>query len=242
VSHNQHYLTCPHGQHPDRCGACNLSAPTPFYDEDGITIYNADCLELGGLLDEAAVMVTDPPYGYAYASNQGGKFKGQMIANDESLDARDAVLEAWGSKPALVFGSWKAPRPAATREVIVWDKGDVPGMGDLKLPWGASHEEIYVLGAGFTGKRGGTVLRVNRVVTWNTTRHGRSHPNEKPIALMRILLSRCPEGTIIDPFMGSGTTLRAAKDLGRRAIGVELSREFCEIAVQRLGQEVLDVG
>jgi DNA modification methylase len=221
-----------------------VGLPDPYYVDDYCTIYCGDSRDLLPLID-ADVMVTDPPYGYAYASNHEGKWRGQQIANDADLAARDAVIEAWGDGTALVFGSWKRPRPEATREMLVWDKGVCVGMGDLRIPWGASHEDIYVLGPWDKAadvKRSGTVLRHQRPVTWSGASGQREHPNEKPIPLMRELIGKCPPGTIIDPFMGSGSTLRAAKDLGRKCIGIEVDPKWCEVAVRRLAQDNLFAG
>jgi site-specific DNA-methyltransferase (adenine-specific) len=70
----------------------------------------------------------------------------------------------------------------------------------------------------------------------------RVHVTQKPETLLREILLVAPPGAVLDPFMGSGTTLRAAKDLGRKAIGIELEERYCEIAARRMGQEVLDLG
>lgn len=210
---------------------------TPYYDEGDVTIYHGDCRDI--LPHVAAdVMVTDPPYGYSHESNWDSKWQGQQIAGDTDTSLRDAALAVWGSRPAAVFGSWKRPRPRATRAVLVWDKGPASGMGDLAIPWKPNWEEIYILGTGFAGRRDSGVLSGYTVVTWSG-RGQRVHPNEKPVNLLRDLIGKCPAGVIVDPFMGSGTTLRAAKDLGRRAIGIEVEERYCEIAVQRLRQEVL---
>ena len=200
----------------------------PYYERGGITIWHGDCREILPTL-EADVLVTDPPYGMAYDSG----WQSRPIAGDESTGVRDAVLSAWGERPALVFGRWNCPHPETARMALTWDKGDWPGMGDLALPWGPSTEEIYVLGKGFTGRRRGSVIRTPRLTG------EMSHPNEKPVGLIRKLIEACPEGVILDPFMGSGTTLRAAKDLGRRAIGIEIEERYCEIAAKRMEQEVL---
>ena len=218
--------------------------PKPFYEDGSVTIFHGDCRELLPEI-EAEVLVTDPPYGINHFSGRSSGMYGPMaryrmrIAGDENAADRDNVLRAWGSRPALVFGTWKVTRPNGTRAVLIWDKTEASGMGDLSLPWKPSHEEIYVLGKGFTGHRGGGVLRV---YTPPRVAMGRRHPNEKPVDLLRSLIAKCPEGTILDPFMGSGTTLRAAKDLGRKAIGIELEERYCEIAAERCSQEVLDLG
>ena len=107
------------------------------------------------------------------------------------------------------------------------------------LPWKPNTEEIYVFGKGFIGRRGSSVLKYNAAVTWNSVGHGRSHPHEKPIGLMGHLIAKCPPGVVLDPFMGSGTTLVAAKLEGRHAVGIEISEKYCEIAANRLAQGVL---
>lgn len=216
-----------------------LSLPAPYYQDDFVTLYHGDCLELLPHI-EADVLVTDPPYGMALRSGWQGKFGDLRIAGDDTPEARDTVLAGWDG-PALVFGRWSVARPAGTRMVLVWDKGGNAGMGDLSLPWKPNTEEIYVLGSGFEGYRGGSVLRHTAPPTGKAA--GRSHPTEKPVGLMADLLGKCPEDWVVfDPFAGSGSTLRAAKDLGRKAVGIELEERYCDIAAQRLAQDVLDLG
>ncbi len=202
---------------------------TPYYEGDGVTLYLGDCLEVTEWL-AADVLVTDPPYGVDYRSGWDNRFRHVPIANDHALDARDKALVAWGDHPGLVFGSWKMPRPTATRMVLTWDKGTV-GMGDLSLPWFPCTEDIYVLGSGWVGTRSSAVLRhVGR---------NEHHPTEKPIPLLHALLAKAPPGVIADPFAGSGSTLVAARNLGRQAIGVEIEERYCEIIARRLDQAVL---
>lgn len=211
----------------------------PYYSDDLVTIYHGDCLEW---TPEADVIVTDPPYGFGFASNKRGKFQGRPITNDDDCSVRDEVLAAWNG-PALVFGSWKRPTPVGTRALLVWDKEMYGGgMGDLAIPWRNNHEFIYVIGRGFAGHRGSAVLRSNTVVTWSGTASQRKHPNEKPVDLLRELIRKCPPGSVLDPFMGSGSTLVAAKSLGRTSIGIEIEERYCEIAAQRCSQEVLGLG
>lgn len=203
----------------------------PYYERGGVTIYHGDCREILGDWCGASVAVTDPPYGMAY---QSGWRAESRVANDDTTEVRDAFLSWWAERPALVFGRWSVARPVNTRMVLIWDKGDWPGMGDLALPWGPSTEEIYVLGAGFVGKRGGQILRDAHRPTVNAL-----HPTEKPVGLMAQLINACPPGVILDPFAGSGSTLVAARDCGRGAIGVELEERYCEVAAKRLSQDVL---
>ncbi|MCA9876790.1 MAG: site-specific DNA-methyltransferase, partial [Thermomicrobiales bacterium] len=206
----------------------------PYYEEAGITIYCGDARDILPQI-EADVLVTDPPYGVTLRSGWSGAFGECEIAGDESTDVRDTVLSLCGDMPAIVFGSWRAPRPANVKHILIWDKGEHVGMGDLSFPWKPNWEEIYVIGEGFAGRRTGSVLRhlsLAGTVAMPGPRigEGRLHPTAKPVALMRDLIQKCPEGVVLDPFMGSGTTLRAAKDLGRKAIGIEIEERYCEIA------------
>jgi len=209
---------------------------TPYYDHAGITIYHGDCREvLPGL--GAAVMITDPPYGYGFASGRQSTHRGEEIANDHDTSARDDALAVCGGLPWAVFGSWRVQPPVGTKTALVYDKGPASGMGDLSIPWKCSWEIIWIGGEGWSGRRDEGVLRGHSVVTWETK--GRHHVNEKPVSLVCALLKKAPDGLVLDPFMGSGTTLRAAKDLGRHAVGVEIEERYCEIAAKRLAQEVL---
>lgn len=106
-------------------------------------------------------------------------------------------------------------------------------MGDLSVPWKPSDQEIYVIGKGFVGPRTNNVLSIAPVQS--TARNGRVHPHEKPVTLMRVLLAKCPpDALVFDPFAGSGSTLVAAQELGRRAVGVEIDPGYCAIAADRL--------
>ena len=208
---------------------------TPYYDDGTCVIYHGDAREVLPLVS-FDVLVTDPPYGIDHESGWQSSWKGTRIANDVDTAVRDWALQMHDG-PAVVFGTWRKPRPERTRAVLIWDKGPASGMGDLSFPWKSSFEEVYVVGDGFTGSRDEGVIKGKTIVTWESA--GRHHPNAKPLTLMRYLLGKCPPGVVADPFMGSGTTLRAAKDLGRKAIGIEIEERYCEIAAKRLAQEVL---
>lgn len=219
--------------------------PKPYYDDGkGRVIFHGDCRELLPLLPEGCVdlVLTDPPYGIGYASGRTGHDGGVAlpgIVGDEDTSLRDWCLKQIQSA-AIVFGTWKRPKPDGCKAVLIWDKGNHVGMGDLSTPWKPNTEEVYIVGEGFSGRRTTSVLRFNAPVTWNSTKLGRLHPHQKPLALISELMSKSAASLILDPFMGSGTTLRAAKDLGRQAIGIEIEERYCEIAAERLRQECFD--
>lgn len=207
-----------------------------YYQDDHVILYHGDCLTEHREWLDADVLVTDPPYGMSYGSNRVKGRKVERVANDHDTSVRDAAMLDWGCRPAIAFGKWNVERPAAARARLIWSKGDDPGMGDLSFPWGNSDEEIYVLGDGFKGKRGSNVLVHPKPPPGNRD----AHPTPKPVPLMERLIEKCPPGVIADPFAGSGATLIAARNLGRKAIGVELEERYCEIIAKRLDQQVID--
>ena len=213
-----------------------------YYQDDLVTLYHGDCLTETAWL-AADVLVTDPPYGMAYESNfnriKGTPKVGRAVAGDSATTARDESLLLWDGGPALVFGRWDIPRPEGTRARLIWDRM-YHGMGDLSFPWGPSEEEIYVIGAGFKGKRGPNIISSHGLMSNDAARP--DHPTPKPVGLMEALIVKCPPGSIADPFAGSGATLIAARNLGRRAIGVELEERYCELIAKRLSQQPFDFG
>jgi len=225
----------------------------PYYtDSTGtITIYHGDSIEVSKHLPKRTVIVADPPYcsgGFNETSKAAGS-KG-TIQNDRDIQGDTASTETYVEmlrmllrqtvpSAAYLFTDWRmwthtkvASELAGLRcrGMVVWDKGH----GGMGVRWKMQHELICwssrvrsQMGAGL-----GNVVK--------SARSGNElHPTEKPLDLMRLLISNVEEGTILDPFMGSGTTLVAAKLEGRKAIGIEIEERYCEIAAKRLAQEVL---
>lgn len=210
----------------------------PYYTDDQVTLHHGDCREITDWL-AADVLVTDPPYGISYATHRPGHQK-LNVTGDASVMSRDAALRDWGLRPAVVFASYRcAPFGEPHPMPLIFDKGDVVGMGDHTWPWRPSYEHAWVYGKGWIGPRGPAVLR-HRVLPGNFT--ARFHPTQKPVSLLEDLIRHAPPGTIADPFAGSGSTLVAARNLGRKAIGVELEERYCEVIAKRLAQDVLDFG
>lgn len=215
----------------------------PYYSDEVVPLYHGDCRGITEWL-AADVLVTDPPYGMGLRSGWGGKMGDLRVTGDSDTGTRDRVLALWAGRPALVFGRWDLSIPTGSRMRLTWEKGNHVGMGDLSIPWRPNTEDIFVIGTGFAGHRDSSVLRhlavAGCVGKENTGQ--RYHPTEKPIALLATLLAKCPQGVIADPFAGGGSTLVAAKQQGRQAIGVELEERYCETVAKRLSQGVLDFG
>lgn len=209
-----------------------------YYAENGICIAHADCRDVLPQLEPVDLVLTDPPYGINYSSARGASWKNTEIAGDASTALRDWIVAEYASLPMAVFGTWKVSPPDNVRGCLVWDKGPAFGMGDRAFPWKGSWELIWMFGHGWQGIRDEGVLRGHIVPSWET--HGRSHPHQKPVSLWKALLLKAPAGVVLDPFMGTGATLLAARDFNRKAIGIDIEERYCEIAARRLSQQVFE--
>jgi site-specific DNA-methyltransferase (adenine-specific) len=215
----------------------------PYYQDDHCTIYHGDCRDiLPGL--EFDCIVTDPPYGInvqtSYADRQRGALAvcnnyPQIHGDDKPFDPQWLVALA---VPTVMFGAnhYASALPNSP-SWIVWDKLDGLTSGrdvgfndqaDVELAWTNVGGPARLMSQRWMG-----AMKSGREAS-----HRRVHPTQKPVELMARILAMT-EGTVADPFMGSGSTLRAAKDLGRKAIGIEIEERYCEIAAKRLAQEVL---
>ena len=211
--------------------------PEPYYRDDAVTLYHGDCREILPLL-APDVLVTDPPYGIAYRTAPSPRRPKSGWTVEGDADPFDPT-HLMRFQRAVIFGANHfAHRLPPSPGWIVWDKREgMPSndQSDAELAWTNTLGSVRIVRVLWNG--GGSLLAENgpaRAI----------HPTQKPLRLMRgVLQIVSAEGeTVLDPYAGTGTTLRAAKDLGRRAIGIEIEERYCEIAASRLGQEVLDFG
>ncbi len=210
-----------------------------YYEDNNVTIYHGDSREIVSRLDPVDVVLTDPPYGMSYKSNaRSDKTQFDVLQGDEVYDMEMlATLIAMSKCATYSFGRWDnladMPKP---KSVIVWIKNG-HSMGDLKHEYARQWEmcAFYAKeGHEWANGRPSDVIHAARV---NPALM--QHPTEKPVELMTNLLFGVKCETVLDPYMGSGSTLRAAKDLGKRAIGIEIEERYCEVAARRMAQECL---
>lgn len=214
---------------------------TPYYERDGITIYHGDCREVLPTLGPVDHVITDPPYGIGYSTGrrQYGIRSSTRLVNDLLVapllnDTAAVYVFAAPLKLDEVLRVLRSFWDVAN--VLCWDKGNGTA-GDLATTYGQRWEAIVYARRGrpVFKRRDRDVLAFSR---GNSRRY--LHPTQKPISLLRYLIERHPDASVVlDPFMGSGTTLCAAKDIGRKAIGIEIEERYCEIAAKRLEQEML---
>jgi site-specific DNA-methyltransferase (adenine-specific) len=237
----------------------------PYYDDGTVTIYHGDCREILPTLDPVTLVMTDPPYSLSVGDdheNRRGKgtrrldfFEGDKDWTTMTAGVVERTMLAATLAPAAYvwcghrqFGplidafeadGWKT-------RFLVWKK-DCPVPAPPGVGWDSAAELcVYAFREGrqWTPPTG---TKCPNVISADSYRHGQpgklDHPTQKPLATASVPLtfSTLPGDLVLDPFMGSGTTLRVAKDLGRRAIGVEIEERYCEIAAERMGQGVFDL-
>ena len=246
--------------------AANRQESGAYYTDDWVTIYNRDALEMvaGWATPQVELVLTDPPYcSGATESARRGK---RAAITPESVSERPTIAMddmgllgyEWTSRQWFMavrgftvrgghlacFTDWRmAPWVMKLLEIagwrltnlLVWDKG-YPGLGS---GFRSQHEFVVVASNGepiWHSYDYGNVLKSMRVTKGE-------HPHEKPVDLLGKIIETCVPlgGRVLDLFAGSGTTLQAAKQRGRRAIGIELDPAYCAIAAHRCSQEVLDL-
>lgn len=225
----------------------------PYYSDDAVTIYHGDCREILPSLAPIPLVLTDPPYGVGVKYGDG---------YDDSPKTywpwfHDTLRVMRGSARTLIF----THRVKALAEIHEWDWIGVwnkPYAGGARIgnsPVLPHWEPIFMFGIhalGVHGQHAADVFTVSPHKTgepagdigrakWEKANHV-GHPCPKPLELYSRLIQAFtqPGDLVVDPFMGSGTTLRAAKDLGRKAVGIEIEERFCSSAAARLQQEVMD--
>jgi site-specific DNA-methyltransferase (adenine-specific) len=237
-----------------------MSLPTPYYQDDACTIYHGDCLEILPQIRQVDHVITDPPYSERTHKGHDASTAGHKGFGNDGADRKP--LNYCALSPSDV-AHVSALLTAICDGWIVWmaDHTLAPSIQSsletkgryvfAPLPFYAPGSCVRLSGDGPSSWTVWIIVaRTAKLSRWGTLPGGyvaeegwrdRIHMGGKPLRLMTSLVNDYSrEGeTIIDPFMGSGTTLRAAKDLGRKAIGIELEEKYCEIAANRLRQEVL---
>lgn len=228
----------------------------PYYEDESVAIYNADCRDVLPTLDKVDLVLTDPPYGEV--THKGARTRTGLngSAENESLVDFDSVTPDYLRSvfESVNCGGWwvstmewthlanlEQSPPSGWKFVRmgIWVKpngapqftGDRPAQGWEAV--GIFHPSETPM----TWNGGG------RRAVWTENAVSGDHPTEKPSGLFNSLCALFSDSgdTILDPFMGSGTTLRAAKDLNRKAIGIEIDERYCEIAANRMAQLVMSL-
>lgn len=209
----------------------------PYYEEAGIVIYHGDCREILPTLPKVDLVLTDPPYGI-------GEAAGKNRSRNQLAMAKDYGVADWDSTPPpawlfgllaekaplqIIFGGNYFPLPPSSCW-LVWDKDNSGDFADAELAWTNIPRAVRLLKWRWNG-----MLQEDM-----KHKEYREHPTQKPVAVMKWALSQAGEiATVLDPFMGSGTTLVACKQAGLQCTGIEREEHYCEIAANRLRQGVL---
>lgn len=218
----------------------NIEIPTnskPYYEEAGIRIFHGNCADFLLQLPVFDLCLTDPPYGIgenAYRVKSRTKQGictdyGDFSWDDQPVDRLLLQNVIGRALESIVWGGnyfWMTP----SRGWLVWDKQNSGDFADCELAWTNIKTSVRIFRHMWNGMLRASENHCSRV-----------HPTQKPIALMKWCLSFAPDAkTVIDPFMGSGSVLVAAKHRGMTAVGIDQEERYCEIAAKRLAQGVID--
>jgi len=221
----------------------------PYYEDESVKIYHGDCKEILPQLEKADLLITDPPYEQSSAG--GGLIKQretfQKIGKDLSSfnldDFWSPLLHCTKNKHAYIFCS-RSTLPLLCRhadaqelnwDILIYGKNNpIPMKNNRYL---SSFEFLFFMrGTNCYWNNHATFSHYSKIKMVNCIPSTFGHPTEKNVNIIQELIdvSSLENHVIIDPFLGSGTTLVAAKNLGRKAIGIELEEKYCEIAAKRL--------
>jgi site-specific DNA-methyltransferase (adenine-specific) len=224
----------------------------PYYDHKGITIYHGDCLEIMPQLEPVDLVLTDPPYGTGFDFTKKRsrtsiikrgygpyKTKDRDWENYKGNNKPFDPVHLLGINKIIIWGANNfADKLPARNSWLVWDKKahtNSDNHGDCELAW----TNLSIPIRRYTHLWRG-IVRSGRE---NPKFGEKFHPSQKPQSLIEWCLNLAlPFDIIIDPYMGSGTTLCAAKEMNKKAIGIEIEEKYCEIAARRLAQEMLPFG
>lgn len=205
----------------------------PYYQDESVTLYHADCRDVLPLLVGVDALVTDPPYGIGWVPRVNHTGDLQLWIDDKQFDPRPFM--AIGTQHVFWGGNYFAHLLPPTEAWFVWMKrpstgfeGDRRSYSMAEMAWSDLPTKVLVKTHVWDGgKRQGKAE--NRTFC---------HPSQKPVEVMSWCLTETT-GTVCDPFAGSGTTLVAAKNMGRKSIGIEIEERYCEVAASRLSQGAL---
>ena len=244
----------------------------PYYQEKNITIYHGDCLEIMPQLEPVDLVLTDPPYGitsnnwdkFEVTLSAFDLLIGScpLVCTSQNPASAELICmyrkyfkwsDIWEKSQTRGFLSCKIMPLRKHEDILIFSDGKIPYYPQITKKPDKNIRPVSISGpssnyGSFKGHIQQRTIGIDEqyptsIFFCENSQNG-YHPNEKPLKLIDYLMKTYSNRNdlILDPFMGSGTTLVAAKELGRKAIGIEIEEKYCEIAVDRLRQEVFNWG
>lgn len=236
--------------------------PAPYYADESVTLYHGDCMDVLPQLSGVDLVFTSPPYNLGHMTGGLANLAGGYRSYDDTRAAmeyeewqKEVLAACWGTlsdegaifynhKPIIRDGAATLPTQynpgLPLRQIVIWYR-------KMGVNWAPSHflpvhEWILVLAKEGWKLRDKSASHASDVWAIRPDMEAREHPAPFPLALPSTAINATAARVVMDPFAGSGTTLLAARNLGRKAIGIEMDERYCEIAVKRLEQQAFDFG